>query len=280
MMRRTHVLLLSSILAACAGPNGGGGSPLEPPGEDPGDALVDPEPPGLDVLIDVPFNPDPGAVPPWLPAGWDTDSRTNPNVFSSSDSGAPVSPSGVLAMRFPLGMHGGVAPGILGKPLGRGYDTVFVSTAWKASDGFESHPSLVNKLIFIFSGNTAFSIHFFAANQITLQAAGTSVPEGAVQIRPNTGGSPDIRSGRWYRLELLLEHLAADEWRARLWIDGRLYLDSARGYTTSGGQQLTRLPFATSGIDLIQISPTWGGIEFDKLQEDFFWFDHLYVSGR
>jgi hypothetical protein len=131
------------------------------------------------------------------------------------------------------------------------------------------------------SGNTAaFSIHFFSANQMTLQAAGGSVPEGAVVIRPDTEQRSTVETGRWYRLELLVERLAGDEWRARLWVDGELYLDSSNGYTTFSGQHFTHLPFADSGISFVQISPTWGGVDFEKLREDFYWFDHLYVSAR
>lgn len=201
------------------------------------------------------------------------------------DATAPTGSNQVYRETFWRGMSGGVGPSIQQQLFGGRYSTVFIGTYWKVSEDFENHPSNINKLLYTGKSDpgSAVSIHYFGATELDLQP----VPEAGLaswaagRIRHNGRAPRKIVGGRWYRLELLLEKKTGAYWRARLWVDGKLYIDSDDGgVAADNGNPHAPLVLTESGYDYAEIASIWGGMGSKKTKDDYMWWDHFYVSVR
>lgn len=87
---------------------------------------------------------------------------------------------------------------------------------------------------------------------------------------PNVAARPVV-PGTWHRIEWLLAYNTTTgpaNGIVRWWLDGELIGDH------------TDVPFPESPLAEYKLSPTWGGVGEVKSQDDYYRFDHIYISGR
>ena len=181
------------------------------------------------------------------------------------DPGAPFSPPSVLQIKYPAGFGGGSAPFtafIEGLPP---LQQVFAGFWWKVSDHWHGHPSSVNKIVFVMLGNDALIFNMYGPPGGPY--AITAVPEFA-GIRPSIyrplAGAPTVTLGAWHRIEILADRTTGS---VKWWMDG----------TPVGS---ATMPFNAGGFTGLKFSPTWGGLGSTKSHDDYYWYDHVRMSGR
>lgn len=197
-----------------------------------------------------------------------------------SDVAAPQSNPSVGRVRYPAGFRGGTEPIRVSKELGIGKTTLYVSFWVKYSSNWVGHPgSGVNKI---------FHIWIAGRNRVYLSAQGTNSGGLTPQVRlqdiishdgfenlsPNLATDVRIVRGRWQRWELLLKSNTSGsangtvEW----WIDGRK-VGSYGGIQFVGSSE-------SRDWELLQLAPTWGGMDGTVPADQWFDVDHVYASGR
>ena len=224
---------------------------------------------------------------PHEPAGWtvvndydmggvNAGGWTNVYEFSLShgylkgvtDTTAPGSGPAVWQFAYPIGYVGGSAPAteyydIPGRP-----PALYVGFWWKPSDPWQGHAGGVNKIMFINLGPTR-----RPTGNLTIQLWGTGSGPFATRMVgenfedvaywENVGSTKPLALGVWHRIEILMNSpVGALRW----WVDGVLI------------GSYTGVPYPTSGFGQLQFSPTWGGNGDTKIENDYFWFDHVRVS--
>ena len=224
------------------------------------------EPAGLSQVSDYGFG-DPIPVAKFANVGGGWGGAYNEYGFGSrtDDPTAPFSPPSVLQIRYPAGFAGGAAPFtayVEGLPP---MERVFAGFWWKASNGWHGHPSNVNKIAFLMLGNDALVFTMYGPPGGPYDI--TVVPEFR-GINPSIyrpfAGAPKVALGAWHRIEITADRAAGT---VRWWMDGK-QLGSAT------------MPFNAGGFTGLKFSPTWGGLGSAKAHEDFYWYDHVRLSGR
>ena len=220
------------------------------------------EPPGFRPVTDQPWNPQPAL-------GW---SLAWGQTAVVTDSSAPLSPPNVLEETYPIGFQGGDAPGTQVRSL-PSLTSMYLGMWWKASDPWQGHNSNVNKIQFLFPRGK---------NDITMVMYG--VPGGPYELRvipqfenqpsewlrPNAKQVP-VTLGVWHRIEWLLVYNTTTEPAngiCKWWLDGQLVGD------------YTNVLYPASPMVDYKLSPTWGGVGSAKTENDYFRYDHIYISGR
>jgi len=223
------------------------------------------EPPGLETLTDVGWRT-------LQDGGW-----VHANRFAQSrivsDSTAPLSQPDVLEHLFPRGLTSrGVEPAINWYHAG-GRVEIYVGAWWKPSDPWHGHSSGINKVFFFWSGD----------HTADVVATMRGSPGGPYHMQVVAQGQPDPRTNyleqnvqqvpvtldKWHRLEFHLVARTDGTGVIRWWQDGQLL------------GEYTDFDFHPGGWGQIEVAPTWGGVGGpDKRQDDFFRYDHVYISGR
>ena len=222
------------------------------------------EPAGMVVATDQPWD----AI---VNASWRRRASSHDRI--RDDDGAPLSPRGVLEYVYPAGFGGGTAPATHYFALGQARE-VFIGLVWKASGAWQGHASGVNKIQFLYLAG---------GGDLAMVMYGSHPGPYEVRVLPQWTGyarswltsniaRPSVQPGDWHRIEWYVK----DESRAgaadgiiRWWIDGAL----------AGSYDDLRFPDA-AGFAEYQMSPTWGGVGDVKRQEDYYRFDHTYISTR
>jgi Tol biopolymer transport system component len=256
------------------------------------------DPPGFMTLTDWPYNQ--------LVTNADGSLALGPNPWNQapgtgdtaivSDPGAPLSPSSVARLTYPIGMLSGTDPwGLYFDPArsGREFYTAFW---WKASAGWEGEPSGIN-IISLWKDDTqdgpvgtlvvmmnnqnqpayflTVALEFNVANNGHLVNAAGSETMWYVFGNVN-GGNYEVVPGNWYRIELYFKGSATPTsqdgvlrwWATKL---GDAAPTQVGNYTT--------VNFDTGNFAEFVFAPTWGGnTGARKTQTDFYWFDHAHVS--
>jgi len=224
------------------------------------------EPAGLTVLSDysftdpIPLTQSDVAIPGG--SGWMSIYNGNGYVSLVSDPTAPLSTASVLQMKYPTGFAAGSAPGTLYRSL-PSPTQLYVGFWWKPSNPWQSQGSSgVNKIAFWWGGS----------GEMPLGMYGPLGGPYELKFEPEFGNttwlSPTVHVpvtlGVWHRVESFMDTQAGI---VRWWLDGQLI-----------GDQTFALP--TGGFSMFQFSPTWGGMNDTKTETDYFWFDHVRISGR
>jgi hypothetical protein len=223
------------------------------------------EPAGLTVLSDysftdpIPLTSADVAIPGG--SGWMSIYNGNGYVSLVSDPTAPLSPASVLQIKYPTGFVAGSAPGTLYRNL-PSPTQLYVGFWWKPSAPWQGEPSNVNKIAFWWAGSGEMPLVMYGP------------PGGPYELKfePEFGTttwlSPTVHVpvtlGVWHRVESFMDTQAGI---VRWWLDGQLI-----------GDQTFALP--PGGFSMFQFSPTWGGGGTVKTETDYFWFDHVRISGR
>jgi hypothetical protein len=241
------------------------------------------EPVGWTTLNDWGFDQAPPQVPkdttidgspgPWhivfnnktdpavLPGGTDSTGE----VTLVSDPTAPLSPPNTYMFRYPVRFPGGEAPAT---PYG-GLPTMssmYIGFWWKPSNPWQGHPSNFNKILFVF---TAGSHDFYIAMYgppggpyaTILQDQGGFNGSPTQNYVENVGSSSPLALGTWHQIEILWNSPANT---IKWFVDGQLRGD----YNVT----ITLAPTE------LKLSPTWGGVDGNKTEEDYYWFDHIHIS--
>lgn len=230
------------------------------------------EPGGLPLLSDEPFDK-------LDENGWHMtrrESKGGSSVSLSTDSGAPVSPPGVLQFTYGIGFPGGYAPGVEAFDPHPPVREAFFGLWWKPSDPWQNHAgSDVNKIAFLYPGEglgDVALIMFKAGPGYTLQVLPEFSTTGDVRrLEPNLTATP-VALGAWHQIEWYVKYASGDSSRDGVtawWLDG----------IPQGRYTDLRTPPGPGFIEF-QIAPTWGGMEGQKNEVDWYCFDQARVSGR
>ena len=225
------------------------------------------EPSGFTPIRDAPWN----AVPPI--SGWSAAYNEDRLATVVADATAPFSPSSVLQFRYPAGFAGGSAPatiyadGITAKEY-------FVGLWWKPSDPWQGHPSSINKIMFFYTASRADAVvTMYGPNggPYHVRVVTQGMPSSGSYLTQNVNVVPVVL-GQWTRIELHMKYdssFGARDGFIRWWINGVLVGNHAGlGFPND------------AGFHEFQLSPTWGGLNATKSRDDFFWYDHVYLSRK
>ncbi len=206
--------------------------------------------------------------------GWRILWNSKGNGTSASDPSAPASDSKVFSVLYPQGFGGGSAPATAFYPVD-GKKNLFMGTWWKANAGWQGHESNVNKLEFIFlSENSDIYLTTYGSPggpyelRVCLQFK-TAGGDERCWLKPNMSLGV-ISFGDWHRIEWLIE-ISEDNTKGviKWWLDGVLV----------GSYSDVKFPPGAT-IAEYKLSPTWGGVNDSKKQNDYFWFDEVYLSTK
>jgi hypothetical protein len=219
------------------------------------------EPSGFTVVRDTPWNTVNGG-------SWSGATSLTTVV---ADATAPHSPSNVLQFRYPAGFVGGDAPGTIYSPgvTGKEY---FVGMWWKPSNPWQSHPSVINKVFFFYTDAWADVVMtMYGSGSYYLKVVTQGMPSSGPYLEQNVNTVPVVL-GQWHRIEMHVKYdsyYGARDGFIRWWVNGTLVGDHrGLGFPNDAG-------FAE-----FQLSPTWGGVGGTKSRDDFYWYDHVYLSRR
>lgn len=198
-----------------------------------------------------------------------------------NDNTAQGSPTSVVQYRYAQGFAGGVGPAKHYMGLGNTLRELFLGYWWKPSSPWQGHSSSGNK------------IHFFVASNNSLLVTEMYGPPGgpfALSVYlpfptsnghlPNSygddpgtrhlfGNNVQVQLGTWHRIEVYVKHSTTSTSRDGIiqwWMDGIL----CGNYTTVNYSDAPWAEFS--------FSPTWGGTGDVKLETDYYWYDHVYLS--
>jgi len=225
------------------------------------------EPAGLTVIRDYGF----GDVMP-IGSGQPVDSSNwyiNDTGLATRvvDATAPISPNLVGQWSYPVGFPGGDDPATMYTVVG-GPNELYIGFYWKASNPWQDHvSSLTNKIAFQFAGGGGAGGQAYLAMEsgnhllrVTLELS----TDFARNLEPNVN-STAITLGVWHCIEWYLNKSTKT---TRWWLDGVLQGNYAN------------VNYPTDPFDEFKFAPTWGGTGGTKSEQDYYWYDHVHISGR
>ncbi len=187
------------------------------------------------------------------------------------DQSAPESPPFVLQFTYPSGMAGGVAPGTMEYPLS-GQHQLFVGMWWKPSDPWQGHITGSNKIQYAFTdahGSITMVMYGPVGGPYQLRVFPQFSTSALVWLTPNVATVP-VQLGVWHQIEWQLIY-STDANTAngivRWWLDGTLIGDYENQI------------FPPEGLAAYKIAPVWGGVTDVKQETDYYWVDHVHISG-
>ncbi|OLB76749.1 MAG: hypothetical protein AUH96_02485 [Nitrospirae bacterium 13_2_20CM_2_61_4] len=189
-----------------------------------------------------------------------------------TDPTARLSPPAVLQIAYPVGFAGGEAPGTLAHELG-GLKQVYGGIWWKASNPWQGHNTNVNKIQYVFtseSGSMFMAMYGHPGGPYELRVFPQFKVSPLQWLEPNVNHVP-ITIGTWHRIEWLIVYNTTDDppnGICRWWLDGQLI----------GDYYNVRYPAEPLGE--YKLAPVWGGVGDTKRELDYYWYDHVHVSGR
>lgn len=224
------------------------------------------EPQGFTSITDDPFNSLTGN-------GWNIVDNTLGLLTIVNDPNAPLSPPSVIQYFFPIGFLGGIGPGAVFYRLG-GIHQAYVGLWWKPSNPWQGHVSNSNKIAYLRtdnSGNIVMVMYGPPAGPFELRVYPEFSTSPGVWLVPNRGDG-QIALGQWHRIEWLVVYNTSTSPAngiVRWWMDGRLIGDYANQV------------FPSEALQEFKQSAVWGGAEATlKVENDYYWYDHVHISGR
>jgi hypothetical protein len=239
---------------------------------------------GVAQLAVLPFS-NPGGTWPNEPLGFTPISDQPFNLLTSLgwilefgtaslgvDPAAPLSPPSVMQVLYPIGFAGGSAPGTVTRAFS-GVRQLYVGIWWKASNPWQGHNSNVNKIQYVFtnaSGSIFMAMYGSPAGPWELRVFPQFNTSNGQWLTPNVSNVP-VTVGVWHRLEwLLVDNTTTNPPNGivRWWMDGTLIGDYGN------------VAFPQEALGYVKLAPVWGGVGDTKAELDFFWYDHVHLSGR
>jgi hypothetical protein len=229
------------------------------------------EPAGFTLVSDEAFN----ALTENGWTGGQGQTTNGSGLVLTTDPTAPLSPLYVLQCTYATGFQAGSAPCHEWYNPGSPVAETYVGFWWKPSNPWQSHPSGVNKIMFLFPQTSGAGSMFTMMND----AGGgnyrivvtTQFPSDNRNLLPNMTATP-VTLGQWHRIEWYVKYSttgSSHDGVVRWWLDGVL-----QGVYTD-----LQTPADAGFIEYI-FSPTWGGVGGTKTETDYYWFDHAHISRR
>jgi hypothetical protein len=210
---------------------------------------------------------------------WITDNNPNGggNFRIVTDATAPISPSNVLQVFYPLGKSGGSAPAHAyyaeSGHLPANTGTIYFRVSIKLSSNWTDNGNAGTKFFFPRSGQAGEN------NYINLTGNGNFLPGFSINGQTWNGDSGDypisgpISKGVWHDMEILLYQgtsAVAKDGYAKIWIDGTLVLNRTGIQMLPSGAPL--------GFSYLFLDPTYGGGTNSVPADQDFQIDNWYCS--
>ena len=257
-----HATGATTIIAQAEGKSGSGVLTVLSPGS----GAWPNEPAGYPTVADDPFNALTGN-------GWNIVDNALGLVTITTDASAPLSPPSVIQYFYPIGFLGGIGPGAVFYRLG-GLRQVYVGLWWKPSNPWQGHVSNSNKIQYLRtdnSGNMAMVMYGPPGGPFEVRVYPEFTTSPGVWLVPNRGNG-QVTLGQWHRIEWLVVYNTSTtppNGVVRWWMDGRLVGDYANQ------------SFPSELLKEYKLSAVWGGAEaITKTENDYYWYDHVHISGR
>ena len=223
------------------------------------------EPAGFKVVADNPFNVLTGD-------GWSLIDNVTGLGTLGVDAQAPLSPPGVLQYFYPIGFSAGIGPAAERHDLPN-LKQAFLGIWWKVSNPWEGHASNVNKVQILFpdeGGDIYMVMYGSPGGPYELRVIPQFLNMASNWLVPNVNHVP-VMLGQWHRVEWLLIYNTTTNppnGIIRWWLDGQLIGD------------YYNVQFPNSPMSVYKVSAIWGGVTGRKTENDYYWYDHVHISGR
>jgi len=203
---------------------------------------------------------------------WDTD-----NTLSIvQDASAPKSPSSVIRVTFPGGFSGGSSNGHTGMTWGGGQRVLYISYWMKYSSNWWGHNTGINKQSYawVTAGYTPFVMETegYGSGPLKPRPILQRMIVGDGNYEPNLVPNATIPRGAWFHIEIVLTGNTSGTANGAM----DVYLDGVH-VTSVGGLQWTT---GTTGWNVFEIYPVWGGIGDTVPATMSADWDHVYLSGK
>lgn len=277
----TRLALVALLLGTAACEHAA--APVAPPLFRPG--VWPNEPRGFTLLSEYAFADSlPVGVGMPLGDGWFIN-NANGDATLVREPRAPFSRPTVGQWRYPVGFVAGDAPAVMYRELSATTKELYFGYWWKASSGWQGHPSTVNEISFVeavhnilvvqMNGEPGGPYHLIVTAEFTtsnghLANSGGDDPGTRHLFGNVNGGNFVVTPGTWYRIEAYVKTSTTSTSRdgvIRWWVNGTPVGD----YTDVNFDD-------ADPWQQFDLSPNWGGVDGVKTQEDFYWFDHVRVS--
>ncbi|HEV2750269.1 MAG TPA: Ig-like domain-containing protein [Gemmatimonadales bacterium] len=221
------------------------------------------EPAGLSVISDQPWD----AV---TSLGWSLQFGVMPLIVA--DPSAPLSPPDVLQITYPIGFASGSAPSTVIHSL-PGTKQLYVGMWWKPSNPWQGNDSNANKIQYVFtngSGSVFMVMYGPRGGPYELRVFPQFNTSSDVWLTPNVMNVP-VTLGQWHKIEWLLVYnttTSPPNGICRWWLDGQLLGD------------YYNVQFPSEPLAFYKVAPVFGGNGGPKVETDYYWYDHVHLSGR
>jgi hypothetical protein len=221
------------------------------------------EPSSFRLISDQPWN----AV---TSLGWELQFGELPAIVP--DPTAPFSPPNVLQITYPVGFASGSAPSTMVHSVA-GMKHLYVGIWWKPSEPWQGNESNSNKIQYIFTGSNGsifMAMYGPPPGPYELRVFPQFTTSSDVWLVPNVKRVPVIL-GRWHKIEWLISYNTTTDPAngiCRWWLDGQLIGD------------YTNVKYPSEPLDEYKVAPVFGGVGSPKARQDYFWYDHVRLSGK
>jgi len=249
----------ATITAAAQGKAGTAVIAVVPPGTGPWTH----EPGAFSVISDQPWD----AV---ASLGWTLEFGVLPLIVP--DAGAPLSPPNVLQITYPVGFASGSAPTTMIHSL-PGPRQLYVGIWWKASNPWQGNESNSNKIQYVFtnaSGSAFMVMYGRPGGPYELRVFPQFKTSSDIWLTPNVTNIP-VTLGQWHKIEWLMVYNTTTDppnGICRWWLDGQLIGD------------YTNVKYPSEPFFEYKVAPVFGGNGGPKTETDYYWYDHVHISGR
>ena len=191
-------------------------------------------------------------------------------VTIASDATAPLGDTGnILEFIYPLGYDAGTSPGTIYYAFSPSLAEVYLAFWWKADSNWENGPGDTNKMAYIHNqgGSGQIWVAMSSSDHTTFVYSGQVQ---GINLYPNVNADV-VSLGVWHRIELhvKLQQAGVASSTVEWWMDNRLQ------------GRYTNINPLDRAINDVQFAPVWGGVGAIKQRgPNYFWFDHVRVSGH
>jgi len=198
--------------------------------------------------------------------GWNSIYNTNGYVSIVSDATAPLSPGNVIQYKYPSGFVAGSAPGTEWYAL-PSLTHAYVGLWWKASNPWQGNPTNVNKIEYLFSGSQGsifLCMYGPPGGPYELRVFPQFTVSQDVWLTPNVNHVA-VTLGQWHKIEWVVDYNGGV---VKWWLDGQLI------------GSYTGVPMPSAPLVEHHLTPVWGGVDGVKTETDYYWYDHVRISGN
>src|SRR6266498_1491006 len=188
------------------------------------------------------------------------------------DPTASFSPPNVLQITYPIGFASGSAPSTMVHSVA-GMKQLYVGIWWKPSNPWQGNDAGTNKIQYVFTsdnGSMPMVMYGSPEGPYELRVFPQFTTSSDVWLVPNVNTVP-VTLGKWHKIEWLIAYNTTTEPAngiCRWWLDGQLVGD------------YTNVKYPSEPLAEYKVAPVFGGVGSPKARLDYFWYDHVRLSGK